>query len=744
MLKAMHIKKLYALLFLCLFSGKAYSQFDDINWSQIYKDQDITVEVAFDTANLSCVVGNKPNTYFYRISGAKKSSQFFVNWTMSYMQCSGILYEQDIAFDIGPNCHAKNNIEFHNDLDFTFTGTIFKAPYGMSSGSLAKVGGRVLAMQYSSAPDHIKGNNVVVMGNQGMLEVMGGALGIGANWYWYKDSCSGAYIGTGKYILVKPDSATRYFVRAEGKNNITACTSILIKVSNESRAATAIDGLAMGKLCKGTSVTLRSVGGALGPGAKWVWYADKCGSASIVGKGAEITISPTKSATYYVRAEGPYNTTQCVSKEIQILDNSVAAQSISGATSPCEQTTNMYKVVGGELASDAEWKWYGGECSKNYLGKGPSISLNITQSGNLLVRAEGYCNTTSCTSLSITTNKNSTAPGDITASSTTPMRNRSFNLSVSGGSLGSSAKWVWYKSSVSPSNRLDYGTTIKARTKKYERYYVVAEGQCNQSKPVFIDIYPIKVHSWHSTYYTRDYTNTFLHVGYSILGFETINDYLPVKCIVSAPTLPQVTIDSFVGVQSYGYKAELSFHPIIKKYFSLGVNGLFAAGGSFFGGYTRFQYGTEMTLGFSPFKALLTVKRENRNISYNNSSTDNNIQYTFDQSQKITRDFIGAGFRIGRYGKKSSYKNAKCLDLTFNFSRFDPGINPPLSYYHFKSYMDWQHGFTLLYWVHNDVKLQFDYSLNDSKYEKYRSNGHANSGSYLMLSISLYNRDRFY
>ncbi|MDP1745017.1 MAG: hypothetical protein Q8L90_05530, partial [Bacteroidota bacterium] len=53
----------------------------------------------------------------------------------------------------------------------------------------------------------------------------------------------------------------------------------------------------------GGPITLNKVGGTLGTGAVWKWYSGSCGG-TLEGTGASITVSPTSTTTYFIRAEG--------------------------------------------------------------------------------------------------------------------------------------------------------------------------------------------------------------------------------------------------------------------------------------------------------------------------------------------------------------------------------------------------------------------------------------------------------
>jgi len=77
------------------------------------------------------------------------------------------------------------------------------------------------------------------------------------------------------------------------------------------------------QICDGSDTDLSVVGGSLGTGASWIWYSDGCGDGdggTFVEQGATITVDPTTTTTYYVRAEGDCATTTCVSFEVEVID----------------------------------------------------------------------------------------------------------------------------------------------------------------------------------------------------------------------------------------------------------------------------------------------------------------------------------------------------------------------------------------------------------------------------------------
>lgn len=69
--------------------------------------------------------------------------------------------------------------------------------------------------------------------------------------------------------------------------------------------------------CNDISKTLAVTGGSLGTGASWQWFAGSCGGTS-AGTGASITVNPSATTIYYVRASGSCNTTACYSTSVAV------------------------------------------------------------------------------------------------------------------------------------------------------------------------------------------------------------------------------------------------------------------------------------------------------------------------------------------------------------------------------------------------------------------------------------------
>ena len=253
-------------------------------------------------------------------------------------------------------------------------------------------------------------------GDQTQLSVSGGSLGTGAQWKWYAGSCGGALVGIGATVLVNVSSTTTYYVRAEGDCNVTA---MRIHNSNCNTSSTdpttATSNAPVNGICLGGTVTLTVSGGTLGSGSKYYWYEDGCGNGLPIDSGTSITITPAFAGlhSYYVRAEGPCNTTNCAAVSVLVGTYSVEATSITSSVagnSICTGNNITLTVNGGFLGTVAQWKWYSGSCGGTAAGTGTSIIVNPAVTTTYYVRAEGSCNNTICQS--ITVNVSSSAPSN--------------------------------------------------------------------------------------------------------------------------------------------------------------------------------------------------------------------------------------------------------------------------------------------------------------------------------------------
>lgn len=242
--------------------------------------------------------------------------------------------------------------------------------------------------------------------------------------------------------------------------------------------------LGQGNLSVGEAGRLSLSGGSLGEDAVWKWYTDACG-ANLVGTGAFLDIKPDKTTTYFVRAEGS-GTTECISKTVVVRDINQPAEKISGTELYCKDGSGLtLRVDGGKLSTTGKWVWYAGNCNGIKVGEG--VSIHVTPESNTLyfVRAEGASDVTECRSFLVKIGVASEKAKGILGPDREEYQ-KPFQLSVSGGRLGTNAEWVWYEGSELNKKIIHKGSTVyDLKPSQSTTYLVRAEGDCGNSEFIY-------------------------------------------------------------------------------------------------------------------------------------------------------------------------------------------------------------------------------------------------------------------
>ncbi len=136
-------------------------------------------------------------------------------------------------------------------------------------------------------------------------------------WQQSTISNSGPWTNVGSNTLsYSPPSiaATTYFramVSCGASSNSSNVETVLVIPASVANTAALADGVASITICDGTSITLTQTGGSIVSGASWQWYEGTPSNNFITPVGpaltsadASLTITPTSSVTYYVRASG--------------------------------------------------------------------------------------------------------------------------------------------------------------------------------------------------------------------------------------------------------------------------------------------------------------------------------------------------------------------------------------------------------------------------------------------------------
>lgn len=312
------------------------------------------------------------------------------------------------------------------------------------------------------------------------LSVVGGSLGTSATWQWYSGSCGGVSVGSGASIAVNPTTSTTYYVRAEGGCGNTACQSVSITVDQPSVAATAATA-SPAAYCSGGSSVLSITGGTLGTGADWVWYEGGCGLGTPVGTGPSISVSPTITTDYYVRAEGTCNNTSCTIVTVTVNQSGSDPTGIAATnTNICPGQSTVLSVVGGSLGSGATWEWYEGSCGGLSVGTGNTISVSPSATTTYFVRAEGTCGSSSCATVLITVGVGTADPTSATVINDNICPGDTSYIFVTGGPLPTDYEWVWYTGACG-AIPVGIGDTIAVTPNSTTTYYVRATGTCGNT-----------------------------------------------------------------------------------------------------------------------------------------------------------------------------------------------------------------------------------------------------------------------
>lgn len=326
----------------------------------------------------------------------------------------------------------------------------------------------------STAPTSITGISTICNGGSTTLTLSGGSAGTGATAQWFSGSCGGTSVGTGNSITVSPSINTPYFVRYSGTCNTTSCATITVNVLTASTAPTAIIGT--NAICEGDSTTLVASGGFIGTGGSTEWFSGSCGGVS-AGTGNSITVSPSSTTTYFVRYSGTCNDTSCASSTVTVNTFSTAPTSISGTNTICSGSSTTLTVAGGTIGIGSTVEWFTDSCGGTPAGSGNSITVSPITTTTYFARYTGPCNTTACTSVTVTVNSLSIAPTSISGT-TTICSGDNTTLTLIGGSAGTGATEEWFSGSCG-GTYLGTGNSINISPVVTTNYFVRYSGTCN-------------------------------------------------------------------------------------------------------------------------------------------------------------------------------------------------------------------------------------------------------------------------
>ena len=351
------------------------------------------------------------------------------------------------------------------------------------------------------------------------LTVNGGSLGTGAQWELYANSCGGTLIATsstGIFSNVSVTASETFYVLANGNCNITNCSSVSITLSIPPSNPTGIIASST-SICPGDLVILNVDGGSLGTNSIWQWYSDSCGGV-VQGTGLSLTVAPSDTTNYYVRAEGSCGNTICAEVEIDVIPDAIAPDSANADNylvcpeDPVELTANYSST----LPNNYITTWYTGACGAVPIGVGNNINVNPIQTTIYYVQSIGTCGASFCDTVLVNVLDGNVSPSSISASNNNFCIGGSSTLTVNGGSLGSGGQWLWYEGSCS-GTIIGTGNQINVTPTTSTMYYVRGGGSngCGPTDcvSIFINVFDLSVNLTPFDTICQSDSNSFILTG---------------------------------------------------------------------------------------------------------------------------------------------------------------------------------------------------------------------------------------
>ncbi|MBI4932219.1 MAG: hypothetical protein HY841_15780 [Bacteroidetes bacterium] len=263
----------------------------------------------------------------------------------------------------------------------------------------------------------------------GSSTTIGGAASGGTSPYTYVWSPAASLnSSTAVNPTASPTVTTTYTETVTDSKGCTASKTVTVTVNNLSSNPTSASA-STGTICKGSSVTVTVNGGSLGTGASWKWYSATCGT-TLAGTGSSITVAPTTTKTYYVRAEGTCNTTTCASVTVTVSSPSVTVSKTNVSCSGGSNGSATATPSGGITPYSYLW---------SNLGTASQISNLTSQIYTVTITDAIGCTTSS--TVSISQPAALSASMSVTDASSCSSSDGSASATVSGGTSPYTYSW---------------------------------------------------------------------------------------------------------------------------------------------------------------------------------------------------------------------------------------------------------------------------------------------------------------
>ncbi len=514
-------------------------------WEKLYEDNNLTLEVKIKPASIACEAGDDLTKFQYRIKGTLYPNEKYVNWKINYLDCSGKnitkinsiiiggnlslthwnvqdYYIQDELVDKDPDNYLKSVKELigrpydisisDNKLNVSEETSSINTTYKgwqklyednnltldvkiKVSSSVCDDGGDLTKFQY-----RIKGNlynyekyvnwkiNYLDCRGKSITEtnsiVIGGDLAL-THWdvqdYYIQDELVDK--DPDNYLSSAKELRGRAYDISTSDNEVNEREESKVLISELPSEILGSDTIFYGE-----AVDLFFEDGVLGSNSEWVWYKNSC-QGQFVGKGEQITDTPTENTIYYLSVQGPNETKNCIKKYIYIDKKSYEASAITGSNEACKDEELEFQVEGGVLGLGANWIWYEKNGDGRILGMGNTLRLRINYPIRICVRAEGTENKTDFVYFDVKLISKPNKPGSISLMNSNVCQNFQ-NMAVVTDNNQSNVSYKWYKNDLN-SYSIYTGKSYPFSIADKTIFYVRAENKCGVSTANFITLNPM-------------------------------------------------------------------------------------------------------------------------------------------------------------------------------------------------------------------------------------------------------------
>ena len=735
-----------------LISKSLISQINSGEWYDLFDDKGIKVQLKLDITKDGCLDGGSPTTISHRYNGILIDSEEFINWSIKIIGCNGKASKYTHSVSIGGNeIIEKLGSELIEDIitedfdHFITNKEIISTSIEDISISTNKIF-KYLPIELNKTiyPTSILSDrNEIKYGEQINLSLTNGSLALGSKWVWYEKGSNGDenIVGNGKTITIRPQETSTYILRVEGpkepvNNNFNIIKKIVVDITSDIPD----NILGESEICKGDEIEVEIDGGKLGPGSKWVWYKNGCGTNLKIGNGKRILISPEESIEIYVRSEGPNRLySECINKKIKVYKKTKIPSEISSNFEEiCLGEKVVLKVVG-NLEVGSKWEWVDGQSLKSLENKRELIAWPTLTRFYKVRATSDICENTDFIKKEIIVNKISNSPIKILKRYNEKNR---LILYFDDGNLGTDAEWKWYKEIINK-NRENTKLLLKEGNEykpdfKNETYYLRAEGgKCENSNFIYTEVQELKKEKekkenseWLKNYSeTRGNFHRNLNFG---IDFIQLNDTIS--------SINNSSINELHNLSTYGLNIGIILHPLIREFFTFGVYGSYSIGLNNFGWfdkeyskdglifnesykYNTFQFGSELLFGISNNGKVKLLIDWNRMIQENDFQLNKSQYYSsniiseFSLNKSFIKEDLNLGFRFGTY---SHFENEKKMGNQFDiFLLLTNYNNSNLISFDINNYnLDLLFtGLGINWWIHNRMRLNLNVSTNKNMKE---------------------------